>query len=75
MVTSVYLLPLCEPESNLCWIEKIRAKSFKDAEEKYMDDFVDTYDIKEPLNWKQCKEFMSKQAQIIVGDISDIEEY
>lgn len=75
MVTSLYLLPLCDFKENMCWIEKVRAKSFKDAEEKYMEDFVDTYDIKEPLNWRQCKTFMFDQVQIIIGSISDIEEY
>lgn len=72
MKKSVYLVALCDLEES--WIESVYAKSFKEAEEKFIEDFIDTYDIKEPLNWRECKLYMRKK-DIIIGSISDIEEY
>lgn len=57
------------------WIEKFHAKSFKRAEEKAIQMFIKDYDIEYPSDFKELGVFCAKQAEIIIGDLYDVEEF
>lgn len=71
---TTYILP-CYSD-NYCWIEKVRARNFSDAQQKFINIFTEDWeDIDIPSGWDDLIEILSTQADIIIGDIYDIEEF
>lgn len=66
---NVYLLPVCDSDG--CYISCTHALSMTDAEEKFIDELVETYDIDEDIN--HLSDF--SKYRITVGDIYDKEEF
>lgn len=72
---TTYLLP-CYNGAYGCWIEKVRARNFDDAKQKFMNAFTEDYDnIDIPSDWDDLISILEEQADIHVGDIYDIEEF
>lgn len=71
---TTYLLPCYS--NDYCWIEKVRARSYPDAQQKFIDSFIEEFDsIDIPSDWEDLVEILSTQAGTVVGDIYDIEEF
>lgn len=71
---TTYILP-CYSD-NYCWIEKVRARNFSDAQQKFINMFAeDCEDIDMPSSWDDLIEILSTQADTVIGDIYDIEEF
>lgn len=71
---TTYLLP-CYGDQ-YCWIEKVRARNFKDAQQKFINAFTEDYgDIDIPSDWEDLITILNTQADIVIGDIYDIEEF
>jgi len=63
---TTYLLP-CYGDGH-CWIEKVRARNFSDAQQKFINAFTEDYeDIDITI--------LNTQADIVIGNIYDIEEF
>ena len=59
-----------------CWIEKVRARNFSDAQQKFINAFTEDYeDIDIPSDWEDLITILNTQADIVIGDIYDIEEF
>lgn len=71
---TTYLLPCANAQD--CWIEKVRARNFTDAQQKFINAFIEDYeDIDIPSDWEDLIKILNTQADIIIGDIYDIEEF
>lgn len=59
-----------------CWIEKVRARNFSDAQQKFINAFIEDYEnIDVPSDWEDLIKILNTQADIVIGDIYDIEEF
>lgn len=72
---NTYILPCYSLSDGSMWIEKTRAKSFSEAENKFINMFIEDYDIDYPSDFEELGVVMAKDAEIIIGDIYDIEEF
>ena len=71
---TTYLLP-CYGDGHW-WIEKVRARNFSDAQQKFINAFTEDYeDIDIPSDWEDLITILNTQADIVIGDIYDIEEF
>lgn len=71
---NTYLLPCFDGEN--CWIEKTRARNFKDAESKFINMFIEDYaNMDIPSDWEDLINILKEQLYIYIGDIYDIEEF
>lgn len=71
---TTYLLPCCG--DSYCWIEKVRARNFSDAQQKFINTFIEDYEnIDVPSDWEDLIKILNTQADIVIGDIYDIEEF
>ena len=71
---TTYLLPCCE--GSYCWIEEVRARNFSDAQQKFINAFIEDYEnIDVPSDWEDLIKILNTQADIVIGDIYDIEEF
>lgn len=71
---TTYLLSCCE--GSYCWIEKVRARNFSDAQQKFINAFIEDYEnIDVPSDWEDLIKILNTQADIVIGDIYDIEEF
>lgn len=75
---NTYLLPITDGED--IWIERISAKSIKDAESKFMMSLIEAYQDRTLTqipddDWDKFLEVMLSEFNITVGDIYDIEEF
>lgn len=71
---TTYLLPCCE--GSYCWIEKVRVRNFSDAQQKFINAFIEDYEnIDVPSDWEDLIKILNTQADIVIGDIYDIEEF
>ena len=71
---TTYLLPCCG--DSYCWIEKVRARNFSDAQQKFINAFIeDNENIDVPSDWEDLIKILNTQADIVIGDIYDIEEF
>lgn len=64
---NTYILPCYSLDDGDLWLEKVRARSFTEAEDKFIDLFITDYD--------ELAGTMAKDKEIIIGDIYDIEEF
>jgi hypothetical protein len=72
---STYILPCYGLNNGDLWLEKVRARSFTEAEDKFINLFVEDYDIDPPGDYDELAGTMAKDREIIIGDIYDIEEF
>lgn len=71
---TTYLLPCCG--DSYCWIEKVCARNFSDAQQKFINTFIEDYEnIDVPSDWEDLIKILNTQADIVIGDIYDIEEF
>lgn len=71
---TTYLLPCCG--DSYCWIEKVCARNFSDAQQKFINAFIEDYEnIDVPSDWEDLIKILNTQADIVIGDIYDIEEF
>lgn len=71
---TTYLLPCCG--DSYCWIEKVRARNFSDAQQKFINALIEDYEnIDVPSDWEDLIKILNTQADIVIGDIYDIEEF
>lgn len=67
------LIPICDNDS--IYIMHCEAKNFNDAQDKFILDLKESYDIEEEYDWSDFIEFIYEKYGIIVGDIYDKEEF
>ena len=72
---NTYILPCYSLDDGDLWVEKTRAKSFAEAEDKFIDLFIEDYDIDYPADFEELGIIMSKDKEIVIGDIYDIDEF
>ena len=72
---NAYILPCYSLDDGDLWLEKVRARSFTEAEDKFIDLFITDYDIDPPGDYDELTGTMAKDKEIIIGDIYDIEEF
>lgn len=72
---NTYILPCYSLDDSDLWLEKVRARSFTEAEDKFIDLFITDYDIAPPGDYDELAGTMAKDKEIIIGDIYDIEEF
>lgn len=70
---NTYLLPVSDSDGP--WIEKVSAKSFSEAEAKFVKSFADDYDCVDYGGDLEDTRESLKGIGILIGDIYDIEEF
>lgn len=60
-------------DSDSVWIEKVRARSYNDAKNKFMEKSINSWDIDIPTDWEDYKKIL-KEEGILIGKIYDVEE-
>ena len=68
---NTYILPYSN--SKKVWLEKVRAKSFNEAKNRFMQKAINDWDIDVPSDWDDFVEIL-KTGEVIIGKIIDIEE-
>jgi hypothetical protein len=54
----------------------VRARNFSDAQQKFINAFIEDYEnIDVPSDWEDLIKILNTQADIVIGDIYDIEEF
>lgn len=72
-MTSTYLMPVCD--SGGCYISHATARSHNEAEEKLIQELVETYELDDTVySLNELKEILN-EYDIVIGDIYDIEEF
>lgn len=70
-----YIIPICDIESGIVWIETIVAKSTSACQEKVMAILIDRYEIDDDvMNYREFIKLSDSKYNILIGDIKDIEE-
>lgn len=68
---NTYILPYSNGKK--VWLEKVRAKSFNEAKNSFMQKAINDWDIDVPSDWDDFVEIL-KTGEVIIGKIIDIEE-
>lgn len=71
-MTNTYLLPVQDPDG--IYIQGVVAKNFDEAEDKFMRELSDIYDIDEISSWEDFLVSLHN-IDVYVGDIYDKEEF
>ncbi len=72
-MTSTYLMPVCDSDG--CYISHVTARSHNEAEEKLIQELVETYELDNTVySLDELKEVLN-EYDIVIGDIYDIEEF
>lgn len=72
---TTFLLP-CYSKSGGCWIEKVKAKDFTQAKQRFINLFVeDCQDIDIPSDWSDLVNILETQVDIHIGDIYLVDEF
>lgn len=72
---NTYLLPICDTNDNVVWIEKIRARNLFHAKEKLIQMLMDDFeDLDLPDDLKSIEEILSSNG-VILGELYDVEEF
>jgi hypothetical protein len=72
---NTYILPCYSLNDSSLWVEKTRARSFSEAEDKFINLFVEDYELDTPTDWDELVEMVAKEQEMIIGDIYDVEEF
>jgi hypothetical protein len=69
-----YIIPICDIQAGSIWTHVIMAKSRSDCEEKLINKLIELYDVLD--NFNTYREFVENadEHDILIGDITDIEE-
>jgi hypothetical protein len=68
---NTYILPYSNGKK--VWLEKVRAKSFNEAKNRFMQKAINDWDIDVPSDWDDFVEIL-KTGEVIIGKIIDVEE-
>ena len=68
---NTYILPYSNGKK--VWLEKVRAKSFNEAKNSFMQKAINDWDIDVPSDWDDFVEIL-KTGEVIIGKIIDVEE-
>lgn len=68
---NTYILPYANEDK--AWIEKVRAKSFNEAKNRFMQKAVNDWDIDVPSDWNDFIDILKAEG-CVIGKILDIEE-
>lgn len=68
---NTYILPYSNEES--VWVEKVKAKSYNEAKNKFMNKAINDWDIDVPTDWDDFKSILAEN-DVKIGNIIDIEE-
>ena len=68
---NTYILPYSNGKK--VWLEKVRAKSFNEAKNSFMQKAINDWDIDVPSDWDDFVEIL-KAGEVIIGKIIDVEE-
>jgi hypothetical protein len=68
---NTYILPYSNGKK--VWLEKVRAKSFNEAKNRFMQKAINDWDIDVPSDWDDFVEIL-KAGEVIIGKIIDVEE-
>ena len=72
-MTSTYLMPGWDTDG--CYISHVTARSHNEAEEKLIQELVETYELDNTVySLDELKEVLN-EYDIVIGDIYDIEEF
>ena len=69
---NTYIIPICADGN--CYIEKIVAKNLQAAEEKFMKDIINNYDLEVSATWDDFLIDVYDNTNLCVGDLYDISE-
>lgn len=72
-----YLVPICDIEAGVCWIQTIMAKSLKNCQEKcisFIIDYYDFTDLDDSMSYSDFHNKLNFDYNIIIGNITDIDE-
>lgn len=68
---NTYIISYANDQS--VWIDKVRARSYNDAKNKFMEKSVNSWDIDVPADWEDYKQILRDEG-ILIGKIYDVEE-
>lgn len=72
---NTYLIPIADISSEPdVWIEVIKAKNYSEAKDKLMHKLTNEWDLDVPADWDDFEIILSR-AQVIIGEIQDIDEF
>ena len=69
-----YIIPVCNIDAGSVWNKVISAKSIIDCKEKLMAELIEYYDFEEFSNYSEFVSWLDENQNILVGNITDIEE-
>lgn len=69
-----YIIPVCDIDVGSVWNKVISAKSITDCKEKLMAELIEYYDFEEFSNYSEFVSWLDENQNILVGNITDIEE-
>jgi hypothetical protein len=73
---NTYLIPVYDAKDGIVWIEHITARNFNEAEEKFIEDCIETYNLIDSImSFDDLIQVMWTRKQIIIGDIYDKDEF
>lgn len=56
-----------------CWIESVKAKSYNEAQDKFMERAITDWDIDVPTDWDDFKDIL-QEDNVTISEIKDIDE-
>lgn len=68
---NTYILPYAN--GTQVWIEKVRAKSINEAQNRFIQKAINDWDIDVPTDWQDFKSIL-KENEVVIGKIIDIDE-
>ena len=69
------IIPICDIDGGLVWIQTIIAQSNSACQEKLMSEIIDLYDMEDTTtSYREFIKLADSKYNILIGDIKDIEE-
>lgn len=56
-----------------CWVESVKAKSYLEAQDKFIERAITDWDIDIPTDWSDFRKIL-QGSNVIISDIKDIDE-
>lgn len=69
-----YVIPICDLGETSVWNEVVLANSYSDCKEKLMESLSEDYEIPECNSYGEFYNLAFREYNILIGDITDIEE-
>lgn len=70
---NTYLIPVADSDGD-AYIVSIKSRSLHDAEEKFIEKMVDTYDIDYPGDMRELSDSLTNEG-VVFGEFYDLEEF